>query len=245
MTKDNLPVTSANLTSERTLIYTAAIGARYRALAGLMVRSLRRHEYSGKVAVLCDVPLDVPSEFAIQYAIDADRLEALEMAGPKAVHLRTVADRFIPDFFRHGYLMHVDADVLCTGPLEPILNDTSVIRRIGVQRYPRPLCTAAQDFTACDLRRTRDRERAGHFAFAACAGIVGFPGGAMGRDFLRLWAFEAAGRRGDDQSALNVVLHRAYRDSHAYLPGCTFWPDTTGCLCHFLGRKDQMLKEEC
>jgi hypothetical protein len=234
---------------DNTLIYTVAIGARYRALAGLMVQSLRRHGFAGEIAVLCDVPLDIPAASADQYAIDADRLAALHMAGPDAVYLRTVADRFIPGFYRHDYLMHIDADVLCTGPLEVVLEDSSVIRRIGAQRYPRPLCTAAQDFSAWDLRRARARERAGHFAFAACAGIVGFPGGRVGRDFLRLWAYEAAGRRVNDQSALNVVLHRAYADDHVYLPGCTFWPDTTGCLCHFLGRKGEMLgemlNEEC
>jgi hypothetical protein len=231
------------VTSDNALIYTAAIGARYRALAGLMVRSLRRHGFAGEIAVLCDVPLDIPAGFADQYAIEADRLAALDMAGPEAVYLRTVADRFIPGFFRHDYLMHIDADVLCTGPLGMILEDPSIIRRIGVQRYPRPLCTAAQDFTACDLRRARARERAGRYPFAVCAGIAGFPCGRVGRDFLRLWAYEAAGRRSNDQSALNVVLHRAFPDDYVYLPGCTFWPDTTGCLCHFLGRKGEMLGE--
>lgn len=232
------------MTSDSTLIYTAAIGVHYRALASLMVRSLRRHGFPGEVAVLCDAPVDIPPDFAAQYVIDADRLSAMDMAGPNAVHLRTVADRFIGRFFGRGYLMHIDADVLCTGALGAILEDGSVTRQVGVQRYPRPLCAAAQDFTACDLRRVRERARAGHHAFAACAGIVGFPGGRRGRDFLRLWAFEAAGRRGNDQSALNVVLHRVYAGNHVYLPGCTFWPDTTGCLCHFLGRREEMLNAE-
>jgi hypothetical protein len=228
---------------ENALIYTVAIGARYRELAGLMVRSLRRYGFPGGIAVLCDVPLDIPRALADHYPIDAHRLAALDMAGPAAVYLRTIADRLIPGFFRHDYVMHIDADVLCTGRPDIILKDASVTRQVGVQKYPRPLCTAAQDFTAWDLRRARARERAGQFAFAACAGIVGFPGRRTGREFLRLWAYEAAGRRGNDQSALNVVLHRAYPDDYIYLPGCTFWPDTSGCLCHFLGRKEEMLGE--
>ncbi len=225
------------------MIYTVAIGAEYRSLAGVMIRSLRGHGFAGEVAVLCDAPLAIPPGIAVQYEIAGDRLAAWDMAGPNAVYLRTVADQLIPRFFRHDYLLHIDADVLGTAPLDMLIEDASVIRRIGVQRYPRPLCAAAQDFTAYDLRRARDRERAGHRPFAACAGIVGFPGGRAGRDFLRLWAFEAAGRRGNDQSALNVVLHRAYAGSHVYLPGCTFWPDTAGCLCHFLGSKDEMMRK--
>jgi hypothetical protein len=230
-------------TSGRTLIYTVAIGAHYRALASAMVRSLRRHGFDGQVAVLCDAPLDVASDIADQHEISADRLGELDMCGTNAVYLRTVADHFIRHFYRHDYLLHIDADVLCTASPGPILADQDVGGRIGVQRYPRPLCAATQDFTAGDLRRVRERERRGHRPFAACAGIVGFPGGRFGREFLRLWAFEAAGRRGNDQSALNVVLHRAYADDHAYLPGCTFWPDKTGCLCHYLGRRGEMLNE--
>jgi len=232
-----------------TLVFTAAIGVHYRALAGLMVRSLRRHGFSGEVAVICDEPVDLPDGWASQFVVPADRLAALDMGGRNAVYLRTVADPFIPRFFRYGYIMHIDADVLCTAPLSVILEDASITCQVGVQRYPRPLCAGAQDFTAHDLRRGRERQRPGRRPFAACAGIVGFPGGTVGRDFLRLWAFEAAGRRGDDQSALNVVLHRAYADDHVYLPGCTFWPDKTGCLCHFLGRQEEMrremLNEEC
>ena len=165
------------------LIYTVAVGEPYRALAGLMVRSLHRFSFKAEVAVLCDEPLNISSDLMNQIIIPPGKLSDLDMAGQNVVHLRTVADRFIPGLFDHNYILHIDADVLCTGSLDAIFLDPNVTSRVGVQAYPRPLCAAGQDFTAADWRRCASRNAQERAPGRPVRGIVGFPGGRLGTIF--------------------------------------------------------------
>jgi hypothetical protein len=214
------------------LIYTVAMGEEYRWLAGMLVQSLRLSGFAGEIVVLSDAPLPGPCRTIM---IDRRELEALRMTGRDVLYLRTVADRFIPGFFDFDYLLHLDADVLCTDRIDEILVDLATTSAIAVQRYDRPLSAVAQNFTAHDWSIVRGQP------FAACGAIVGFPGGLIGRDFLRLWAFEAGARRFDDQTALNVVLHRAYGGCFEWFPRTIFWPIVeNAALVHFLGYRDRM-----
>ena len=208
------------------------MGDEYRRLAAMLVQSLRLNGIAGEVVALSDAPLVAPCR---TITIVCRELETLRMTGRDVLYLRTIADRFIPRLFDFDYLLHLDADVLCLERIDAILDDLAARSVIAAQRYDRPLSAVAQNFTAHDWSLVR-----GH-PFAACGGIVGFPGGQFGRDFLRLWAFEAGARRFDDQTALNVVLHRAYADRFDFFPRATFWPETRGsALVHFLGYRDRM-----
>jgi hypothetical protein len=214
------------------LIYTVAMGDEYRRLAAMLVQSIRFNGFAGEIIALSEAPLPGPCRSII---IDRRELEALRMTGRDVLYLRTIADRFIPGFFDFDYLLHLDADVLCTGRIDGILADLAARSAIAVQRYDRPLSAVAQNFTAHDWSVVRGQP------FAACGAIVGFPGGQAGRDFLRLWAFEAGARRFDDQTALNVVLHRAYSGRFDFFPGAAFWPTVeNSALVHFLGYRDRM-----
>jgi hypothetical protein len=216
----------------RCLIYTVAIGDEYRGLAGLLVRSLRINGYRGEVAVLAENPLPGPCDTIV---VDRAELVRLQMCGSDALYLRTVADQFIPDFFNHDYLLHLDADVLCVGNIDELLAGLASRSVVAVQKYDRPLSALGQNFTSHDWSRVR-----GH-PFAACGGMVGFRGGLAGRDFLRLWAFEAAARRFDDQTALNVVLHRGLGGRFEFIPRAVFWPQADpSSLIHFLGYRALM-----
>ena len=214
------------------LIYTVAIGDEYRRLAQMLVQSLRFNGFCGGVIVLSDSNLAAPCR---TITVDRGELEALRMTGPDVLYVRTVADRFIPQFFDFDYLLHIDADVLCMARIDEILAELADRSAIAVQRYNRPLSAVGQNFTPHDWSLVRGQP------FAACGAIVGFPGGQIGRDFLRVWAFESAARRFDDQTALNVVLHRAYAGNFAYFPRATFWPSVEqAALVHFLGYRDRM-----
>lgn len=214
------------------LIYTVAIGDEYRALAVLLVRSLRLNGYDGEIAVLAESSLPGRCETIV---VDRAELIRLQMCGRDSLYLRTVADQFIPAFFNHDYLLHLDADVLCVGRIDEILAGLAARSVFAVQKYDRPLSAVGQNFTSRDWSRVQ-----GH-PLAACGGMVGFPGGSIGRDFVRLWAFEAAARRFDDQTALNVVLHRALQGQFDFIPRAIFWPHANDAsLIHFLGYRASM-----
>lgn len=209
-------------------------------MAGMLANSLRRNGFTGRIACIaggdvdgcerCDIP-ELAGSTPSTSSGQAGSPQA-DFAAGKSVFLRTHGEQLIPGFFEHDYILYLDADVLAIAPLTPILDNPDVRSIVSAQCYFRPRSSCAYNFTNWDIEQPGKR-------WGVCAGIVGFPGDQAGRDFYRLWHFESAGRRLQDETALNVVLHRSaaiWGTKWEYMPAVRMSSaeDRGECLVHYL-----------
>lgn len=241
----------------RVLIWGISFGERAARMATLWATALRRFaRFKGEIVVLGDElarPLEAHGVRVFDLTVRARQIVNWEER--RCMCFKPwIVDYVDPRHF--DFLLYLDADVLATAPLEPLLAGPLEREAIAVQRD----CLTVGGNHRCSGRETlTDEEKRRHADAAICAGIVGVPTTATGLGLLNDWRELTKRHKYPpppwDQSYLIQLLLRRYLGRWEYLADTAIGRtlEHREALIHFtngggmaekrLGREDRLFFE--
>jgi hypothetical protein len=224
------------------LILGVCIGERCSRLLPAWLDTIRRvGGFTGDVLVLCDreTPRLMGAHFAnVEPTIERWGLKTATNCKPLIQHHAYLGI--------YDYLLYLDMDVLVnTARLVPMIETQALRGRLAAQRDVR-LIGENRINTGMLTLTDDEKSRYGH-EHGACAGVVGVPTNATGREFLTDWLArnQEALFDGSDQSRLVQLFWRQYRGLWDYLDDCALVDEhhvrRSETLLHFAGRYDYEL----
>lgn len=143
-------------------------------------------------------------------------------------HLKSLIDKYI-DIKKYDYIVYLDVDVLTAGSITDlekyiIDNNGSIIT---AQNKELLKLGGRGNFSFKKLKRVKTVHTTNlsnwellkfWFYKAICADIVCFPGNDLGLLLLDMWRKECQKGLGDDQTALQAILLRNFKDIHILAP---------------------------
>jgi hypothetical protein len=234
---------------KRFLLYTVAMGERYRAFASMLANSVFmigkwRHD----MVVLSDRDSLVGSPPGLRVIDTTKNVSTPVQRGAIYAKRAKTAIQYHVDFKDYNYIVFLDSDMLVnTSRLHDLVCRAESSGHICVMKdWPNWTVGLGHRLTGRYVLTAQEREKWADVSINA--GVVGFPGNDLGLDFLRRWEtmnIVGSERRFSDNASLYAIILRHFggRWQHigdtAPVSKLKRYSET---LLHFAARKDDLME---